>query len=37
MSGAFGGLPTRFEPDGSCAGLGVVLPGRAYSPDAPLL
>lgn len=37
MSGPFGGLPTRFEPDGEPRGLGLVLPGRAYSPSAPLL
>ena len=33
----FGGLPTRWEPDGPSRGVGVVLPGRAYSPAAPLL
>lgn len=33
----FGGLPTRWEPDGDCRGVALVLPGRAYSPSAPLL
>ena len=33
----FGGLPTRWEPEGESRGLAVVLPGRAYSPAAPLL
>lgn len=33
----FGGLPTRWEPDGPSRGLALVLPGRAYSPAAPLL
>jgi predicted alpha/beta-hydrolase family hydrolase len=33
----FGGLPTRWEPAGPSRGLAVVLPGRAYSPAAPLL
>ena len=33
----FGGLPTRWEPDGPSHGLALVLPGRAYSPAAPLL
>lgn len=33
----FGGLPTRWEPDGDSRGLALVLPGRAYSPSAPLL
>ena len=33
----FGGLPTRWEPDGESRGLALVLPGRAYSPSAPLL
>ena len=33
----FGGLPTRWEPDGTSRGLAVVAPGRAYSPSAPLL
>jgi hypothetical protein len=33
----FGGLPTRWEPEGTSRGLGLVLPGRAYSPAAPLL
>jgi hypothetical protein len=33
----FGGLPTRWEPEGTGRGLGLVLPGRAYSPSAPLL
>lgn len=37
MSGPFGGSSTRTEPDGKPRGLGVVLPGRAYSPSAPLL
>ena len=37
MSGPFGGLSTRTEPDGDPRGLGLVLPGRAYSPAAPLL
>ncbi|RYB93647.1 alpha/beta hydrolase [Nocardioides oleivorans] len=33
----FGGLPTRFEPDGESRGVALVAPGRAYSPAAPLL
>jgi predicted alpha/beta-hydrolase family hydrolase len=33
----FGGLPTRFEPEGRSRGLALVAPGRAYSPAAPLL
>ena len=33
----FGGLPTRFEPDGPSRGVALVAPGRAYSPSAPLL
>ena len=33
----FGGLPTRWEPDGESRGLALVAPGRAYSPSAPLL
>lgn len=33
----FGGLPTRWEPEGDNRGLALVLPGRAYSPSAPLL
>lgn len=33
----FGGLPTRWEPSGEARGLALVLPGRAYSPAAPLL
>ena len=33
----FGGLPTRWEPDGDSRGVALVLPGRAYSPSAPLL
>jgi len=33
----FGGLSARTEPDGEPRGLGLVLPGRAYSPAAPLL
>ena len=33
----FGGLPTRFEPEGRSRGLAIVAPGRAYSPAAPLL
>lgn len=33
----FGGLPTRFEPEGESRGLALVVPGRAYSPSAPLL
>ena len=37
MSGPFGGLSPRTEPDGEPRGLGLVLPGRAYSPAAPLL
>lgn len=37
MTGPFGGLPTRSEPEGETRGLGLVLPGRAYSPSAPLL
>lgn len=37
MSIPFGGLPDRWEPVGEPAGLALVLPGRAYSPEAPLL
>ena len=37
MNGPFGGLSARSEPDGEPRGLGLVLPGRAYSPSAPLL
>ncbi|MGI8523634.1 MAG: alpha/beta hydrolase [Nocardioides sp.] len=37
MSVPFGGLPSRFEPVGEPVGLALVLPGRAYSPAAPLL
>ncbi|MDR7254848.1 hypothetical protein J2X46_003846 [Nocardioides sp. BE266] len=33
----FGGLPTRWEPAGDSRGVALVLPGRAYSPSAPLL
>lgn len=33
----FGGLPTRWEPAGESRGVALVLPGRAYSPSAPLL
>jgi len=33
----FGGLPTRWEPDTASRGTGLVLPGRAYAPTAPLL
>lgn len=33
----FGGWPSRWEPDGPSRGLAIVLPGRAYSPTAPLL
>ena len=33
----FGGLPTRWEPEGDSRGLALVLPGRAYSLSAPLL
>lgn len=33
----FGGMPTRWEPDGPSRGLAVVAPGRAYPPSAPLL
>jgi hypothetical protein len=33
----FGGLPTRWEPDGASRGLAIVAPGRAYPPSAPLL
>jgi hypothetical protein len=33
----FGGLPTRWEPEGESRGLGLLLPGRADSPAAPLL
>jgi len=33
----FGGLPTRFEPEGPSRGTALVAPGRAYSPSAPLL
>jgi hypothetical protein len=37
MARPFGGLPDRFEPVGEPVGLGVLLPGRAYSPAGPLL
>lgn len=33
----FGGLPTRWIPEGETRGHAVLLPGRAYSPAAPLL
>ena len=33
----FGGLPTRWEPTGPSRGVALVVPGRAYSPSAPLL
>lgn len=33
----FGGLPTRWEPQGPSRGLALVAPGRAYPPSAPLL
>lgn len=33
----FGGLPERWQPAGDSRGVAVVLPGRAYSPAAPLL
>ena len=33
----FGGLPTRWEPEGTSRGLALVAPGRAYAPSAPLL
>jgi hypothetical protein len=33
----FGGLPSRWEPEGTSRGLALVLPGRAYPPSAPLL
>lgn len=33
----FGGLPARWEPEGPARGVGLVLPGRAYPPSAPLL
>ncbi|WP_210649918.1 hypothetical protein [Nocardioides sp. SYSU D00065] len=33
----FGGRSTRWEPAGAARGLALVAPGRAYSPDAPLL
>ena len=33
----FGGLPTRFEPEGRSRGVALVAPGRAYPPSAPLL
>lgn len=33
----FGGLPTRFEPEGASRGVAIIAPGRAYSPSAPLL
>ena len=34
---AFGGAPTRWEPDGPSRGVALVAPGRAYPPSAPLL
>ncbi len=37
MTGPFGGLSPRTEPDGTPRGLALVLPGRAYAPSAPLL
>ncbi len=37
MTGPFGGLSPRTAPEGEPCGLGLVLPGRAYSPSAPLL
>lgn len=33
----FGGLPTRFEPEGESRGVAIIAPGRAYSPSSPLL
>lgn len=33
----FGGTPTRWEPTGPSRGVALVVPGRAYSPSAPLL
>ncbi|NYE36825.1 dienelactone hydrolase [Nocardioides cavernae] len=33
----FGGLPTRWEPDGTSRGTAIVAPGRAYPPSMPLL
>ena len=33
----FGGLPTRFEPEGASRGVALIAPGRAYPPSAPLL
>ena len=37
MTEPFGGLPTRFEPDGTPVGLGLILSGSAYGPAQPLL
>ena len=38
MASTFGGRPSRFDPvTGPSGRRAVVLPGRAYSPDAPLL
>jgi len=37
MGGPFGGMQTRWEPRSGAVGLAVVLPGRGYSPAAPLL
>jgi predicted alpha/beta-hydrolase family hydrolase len=37
VSEPFGGLNSRWEPAGQPVGLALVLPGRAYSPHAPLL
>lgn len=33
----FGGLPTRFEPEGESRGVAIIAPCRAYSPSSPLL
>lgn len=38
MASTFGGRPSRFDPDsGPSTRRAIILPGRAYSPDAPLL
>lgn len=38
MASTFGGRPSRFDPvSGPSERRAIILPGRAYSPDAPLL
>jgi predicted alpha/beta-hydrolase family hydrolase len=37
MSGVPGVIATRFEPEGRAVGTAVLVPGRGYPPQAPLL